>query len=106
MGKNKAQEEQWSDIEGTNYAVSNLGEVINKKNNRALRACMNGRGYLQVVLYKGGVRFTRRVHTLVAQAFLADYNKDFEVLHKNTNQNDCSAGNLKMGPYKIGARRG
>jgi hypothetical protein len=106
MGKLNMREEQWEKIEGTKYLVSNLGEIVNGNNNRALRACMNGTGYLQVALYTAGVKTYHTVHRLVAKAFLADFDNDFEVLHKNTDQNDCSAGNLKMGPQRVGARRG
>jgi hypothetical protein len=106
VGRRNVLEEKWAEIEGTKYLVSNLGEIVNGNTNHALKLVMDGRGNLKVALSTGGVKKYHVVHRLVARAFLADFDDDYEVKHIDTNNSDCSVGNLKMGEFKVGKRRG
>lgn len=69
------QSEEWRDVIGFEgyYAVSNLGRVKSvgawRQRRRVLKPSLNG-GYLQVVMSRDGVDTTRKVHGLVAAAFL------------------------------------
>lgn len=68
-------EEIWKQIEDfPNYEVSNRGRVRNKKTGR-LKTQRLGRNerYISVWLIHNGVEATRRVHRLVAEAFLGKH---------------------------------
>jgi len=67
-------QEIWKDIpnyEGM-YQVSNLGRVKSLKRSKevVLKLMDDTKGYLCLSLYKDGVKRTRKVHRLVAEAFL------------------------------------
>jgi len=97
-------DELWVEIEGyTNYVVSNYGEIVNSNTNRALSAKPDSKGYPKINLCYNGLKDTRYVHRLVAEAFLADYDEHFEVEHIDENKTDCSVRNLRVGKKK--ARR-
>lgn len=94
-------EEIWRDIEGFEglYQVSNFGGVMriglpngeNKK--RLLRKDKDG--YLVVLLNKNGRRFMKKVHRLVAEAFIPNpYNKPC-IDHINTIKDDNRVSNLR-----------
>jgi hypothetical protein len=58
-------------IEGfERYTVSRYGDVFSKGVRRINQRPINHYGHLAVHLYKGGVRVSRLVHRLVAEAFL------------------------------------
>ena len=58
-------------IEGfENYSVSDHGNVRNDKTGKVLKTCPNNRGYGHVQLWNEKKRHTRKVHILVASAFL------------------------------------
>lgn len=66
--------EVWKDIAGYEgiYQVSNKGYVrnITKKPHRVLKNFADKKGYLMVKLYKNGTKSTKKVHRLVAFAFI------------------------------------
>lgn len=106
------QEEIWKDIlnfEGY-YQVSNLGNVKslersvvykNKENphifkSKQLLPKTTSTGYLEVVLTKhDGKRYCKRVHRLVAEAFLENPNNLPFVNHINENKKDNCVENLE-----------
>ena len=61
------------------YAVSNYGRVKNIRTGRIMHLSETYNGYLQVCLRKDGRYYDRRVHRLVAYAFLSDGYDDFEL---------------------------
>lgn len=85
--------EIWKDIGGYEglYQVSNLGRVKRIYANR--ERIVNGTiyfGYRYVVLSKDGVKVSKRVHRLVAEAFLPNPNNYEVVHHRDQNrQNNC-----------------
>ena len=93
--------EIWKDIpnyEG-HYQVSNLGNVKSIRFNREkLLSPSIYKGYLYVVLYRNKIRTTKRIHQLVAMAFLNHKPNRFEkvVNHKNFDKLDNSVENLEI----------
>jgi len=53
----------------------------------------NGKGYMRIKTVKTG---SKRVHRLVAQAFLPDYSEDLTVDHINGDKSDNRVENLRM----------
>ena len=106
-------QEIWKPIKGYEgcYEVSNLGKVkslerkvesvrngkpfINTYYEKLLRQAIDNKGYYRVKLQKDRNKETRKVHRLVAEAFLGDiYNK--EVDHINTIKTDNRVENLRI----------
>lgn len=89
------------------YYVDNLGNVYSK--NRFHRTNHNGfyrkgikikpsktkTGYLQVILSVNGKSYTKKVHRLVAEAFLPNPNNLLEINHKNEDKSDNRVSNLE-----------
>jgi len=88
--------EIWKLIEGfESYAVSNLGRIKNK-DGTIKRQTKIRNGYMNVDLYKNGIRKHLCVHRLVATAFLNKPNhKKMETNHLNGIKNDNRVENLE-----------
>lgn len=95
-------EEKWKTIkeyEGL-YEVSNLGRVRSLKrattSGKILKPHPNRCGYLQVTLCKDNIKKTRRIHRLVASAFVDNNDPINNVInHKNEDKRDNRAENLE-----------
>ena len=93
--------EIWKDIpnyEG-HYQVSNLGNVKSIRFNREkLLSPSIYKGYLSVVLYKNKIRTTKRIHQLVAMAFLNHIPCGLYLVvnHINLNNSDNRLVNLEV----------
>ena len=91
-------EEIFAEIEGfEGYFVSNFGRIINRKGHE-LCPYESHKGYLKVGLaYPGGKSHTRkkRVHRLVAQAFIPNPDNLPEVNHKDLNKQNNRVDNLE-----------
>lgn len=88
--------EVWRDIVGfEKYMVSNLGRVYSKKSGLILKPGKDKKGYLRISFYENGKSNTRKVHRLVAQAFIANPDNLPQVNHKNEDKTDNSVGNLE-----------
>lgn len=91
-------EESWKDIEGFEglYRVSNKGDVKSLVNNKGverekiLKPFINSKGYLQVDLCKNKKRYIKKVHRLVAQAFLPNPQNYPCINHKD----ECKTNNV------------
>jgi hypothetical protein len=106
--------EEWLDINGFEgyYQVSNLGyvkslqRVIHHKNGslsvreRILIRNSGTKGYLTVGLCRDGVHLTKRIHILVALAFIPNPKNKPEVNHKDGNKSNCCASNLEWATTK------
>lgn len=79
FSKTELENEKWKDIEGYDgaYQVSNIGRVRSNKSGewRVRRASKDKDGYLQVALCKDGKEKNYKVHRLVAQAFIENYDE-------------------------------
>ena len=95
-------DEIWKPINdyNDNYYVSSLGRVKSLKGvkDRILKQHENTNGYLIVKLCKYGVCKTRKVHQLVAMAFLnhTPDGMNLVINHINTNKLDNNISNLEI----------
>lgn len=103
---------QWKDIEGFEglYQVSSDGQVkslsrevetANKGGvftkiirERLLKPQIDQRGYLYVNIYKDNKMHSKRIHKLVASAFISNPNKYDDVHHKDHNAKNNTTSNL------------
>lgn len=97
--------EIWRDIKGYEglYQISNLGRVksMHGRRPRILKPGMmgtgyrEGTGYLFVILCKNGVPKKRKVHRLVATAFIPNTCHEPQVNHKDGNKLNNRVDNLE-----------
>lgn len=96
----------WKDIVGFegSYQVSNTGLVrsLDRLNyigrsltGKTLAAGLNAEGYEQVNLYKDNMTFSRYVHRLVAEAFIAPVEGKHTVNHKDMDKSNNHTSNLE-----------
>lgn len=83
--------EVWKEIDGfENYLVSNKGSVFSKNANKIIANFYDTKGYVRVSLYKNSKRHDKRVHRLVASAFIDNPNNLPQVNHKDeVKENNC-----------------
>lgn len=88
--------EEFRDIEGfPNYQVSNIGNVKNIKKNEYKLPGYDDHGYLKVDLYNNAKRSSKKVHRLVAQAFIPNEENKPEVNHIDGNKTNNKVTNLE-----------
>lgn len=87
--------EVWKQTQYKNYEVSNKGRVRNKTTKHILKPCKNHQGYLQVRISDNGKTYTRRVHRLVAIAFIENPLNKETVNHKDGNKENNNLNNLE-----------
>ena len=77
----------WKDIiidgNSTNYKVSNIGQVCNKSTGKILKSGINDSGYSKINIYMTDRATTKKIHRLVAQAFIPNPENKREVNHIN-----------------------
>lgn len=89
--------ERWATIQGyPNYQVSTKGRVLTTDGVKKtqVKPYEKDHGYLCVDLYKNGQRSGKRVHILVADAFLSGKKDGFTVDHKDRNRHNNNLSNL------------
>jgi hypothetical protein len=79
-----------------NYSVSNLGNVRNNKTGRILAKSPHKSGYIQVQLFKDSTRTIRKIHRLVAEAFLEGFNPEMYIDHIDRDKLNNNVSNLRM----------
>ena len=78
------------------YLISNNGAVFNTRTKKIKKSCKDAKGYLRVRLIDGARGETRKVHRLVAEAFLPDFSNDLQVNHKDCDKSNNNILNLEM----------
>lgn len=82
----------WKNIKGyTNFSVSNDGQIRNDKTGRIYKTWLDSNGYPSLHIGKD----IRRVHKLVAEAFIENPYNLPEVNHKDGNKQNCHESNLE-----------
>jgi hypothetical protein len=89
--------EHWKDIVGFEgyYKISNKGCVLSVRNDTVLKPVKNRGGYVAVDLFVNGNRFNRRIHRLVADAFISNPFGLPVVDHKDGNRENNNETNLR-----------
>lgn len=87
-------DEMWKDIPGFNgaYQISNYGRLKSYKQHkeRLMSLHPNRYGYVEKQLYKNNKYINKKIHRLVAEAFIPNPDNLPEVNHKDGNkQNNC-----------------
>ena len=95
------EQEIWKDIKGYDgkYKVSSLGNIKSftyKSKGKLLKPQEGRKGYLQVLLYKNNKAHPKKVHRLVAEAFLGNFCKKPQVNHIDGNKKNNNVSNLEM----------
>ena len=111
-------EEVWKDIKEYEeiYQVSTLGNIYSVRRGRELKQMIHMHNYLLVDLYNGGkkTRKMKRVHRLVAEAFIPNPLNKREVNHIDGDKRNNNVDNLewatssenKYHAYRTGLKRG
>lgn len=89
--------EEWRDIKGYEgyYQVSNQGRIRNTNSGRIRATYTNRFGYIGVGLHKDGEIHEKKIHRLVAEAFIPNPDNLPEVNHKDENKENNTVENLE-----------
>ena len=90
----RREKELWRETRYKGYEVSSLGRVKNKETEHILKGGID-KGYPFVCLSVGKNQITKRVHRLVAEAFLPNPNELPEINHKDGNKQNNTIFNLE-----------
>lgn len=77
-----------------NYEIDTDGIIY--LNNAPIKTTHDGRGYLKVFLRRDGKTYSKKIHRLVAEAFLSDWDPNLIVDHEDNNKHNNKLYNLKM----------
>lgn len=91
-------QEIWSDIVGYEnmYQISNYGRLKSfKPKEKILSLSPNKNGYIEKQLYKKGKYKSKKIHRLVAEAFIPNPNNLPEVNHKDGDKTNNCVNNLE-----------
>lgn len=78
-----------------NYAVDENGNVFNTRKNKVLSQQQEKNGYMSVALFSKGKVKRKKVHRLVAEAFLPNPDNLPQVNHKDENKRNNNVKNLE-----------
>lgn len=103
--------EEWRDIKGFEglYQISNLGRVKSLERyspqnhllpEKILNVCHAQGGYVDVSLYKDGIRYHKKPHKLVAEAFIPNPDNLSEVDHIDADKDNNCVENLRWVTHK------
>lgn len=89
--------ERSKDIKGYEgiYAVTTHGRVWSYRRGIWLKPCIEGGGYKFVALSVHGKDVDKKIHRLVAEAFIDNPDNKPQVNHRNGNKLDCKVSNLE-----------
>lgn len=91
--------EIWKDVKGFEglYQISNLGNIMSLRYNKVLSRKASNGDYITAVLFDGnGNKRNVRIHVLVAENFIKDIPKGYQVHHKDENKQNNMVENLEI----------
>jgi hypothetical protein len=92
--------EVWADINGhPGYTVSNFGRIRNERLNKFLYPHYS-EGYKQVPLSTNKIKYVKKVHRLVANAFIPNPDNKPLINHKDKVRDNNKVSNLEWVTYK------
>ena len=91
----KGIDEEWKQIPGFTYSISNYGEIRNDKNGK-IKASRVKNFMLVVDLYKDAKRYTINVVRIEANLFIRPLQKNERVKHKDRDSRNNYIGNLEI----------
>ena len=98
--------ENWRSINlYLNYEISDIGRVKNVKTGRILKPSINTGGYYYVNLCNGG-KVKHKIHRLVAEAFITNFEDKPVVDHHDGNKTNNHISNLGWATIKENTLRG
>ena len=77
------------------YSVNRHGDIYSEKYGKLFAKCKNSHGYVCVILRKNGIRYSKKVHRLVAETFLPNPENKREVNHIDGNKSNNELSNLE-----------
>ena len=77
------------------YAVTEDGQIWSYKSNIFLKPYVRKDGYVEVYLWKNGVKINHLLHRLIATAYLPNLNNFPQVNHKDENKLNNAVENLE-----------
>lgn len=89
--------EVWKDVVGLEgyYKISSFGRIFSIKSNRILIRKPKYTGYFDIDLYKDGKCYNKRIHRLVAEAFIPNPENKPLVNHIDGNKQNNRVDNLE-----------
>jgi len=87
-----------------NYEISNLGNVRNKKTNKILKQSKGTDGYYKVSLYQQNKHYNKRIHKLIAEAFIPNPDNKPCVDHIDNDKLNNNITNLRWATTKENAQ--
>ena len=77
------------------YLISKDGDIYSTKSHKFLKPWLDSKGYLQIQLFKSGIKHCFKVHRLVAEVFIPNPYNLPEVNHKDENKQNPKSSNLE-----------
>lgn len=82
------------------YQIEDNGQVYSLKSKKYLKPKKDTDGYLLVNLYIDGKQYTKKVHRLVAQAFIPNPENKKEVNHIDCCRDNNNVNNLEWATHR------
>ena len=90
----------WARVRSEARTRAGGGEAVCKVSEKLLSPWLDDKGYLRVTLFRPGKRIHRRLHQVVAAAFLGPRPEGLIVLHSNKEKHDNRPSNLSYGTHE------